>query len=458
MSAEQQAPGDPDAQGAVQQSNPPSGPEYLRLLLLGAAIGLPAAVVAAGFLAAVHEMEHLFWDTIPDQLGYGSPPWFLLIGFPLLGAGIVYLARTRLPGDGGHWPIDGLNPAPTPVSHGLGVAIAALGSLPFGAVVGPEAPLIALGSVVGMSLRRHAPAGEKGVAVLATAGSFAAISTLFGGPIVGGVLLLEAGVGMGAALIPALIPGFVAAAVGYLLITGLGDFGGIDEAGLTVPNLPAYHDPRILDLVVATVCGFLTAVLMTGVRMIGNRVGDFAKQAANTAKALFGGALAVGLLAILGDVLGASPTDVLFSGQASVPALVAEGSAGIVLVLMLTKGLAYAISLGAGFRGGPVFPAIFLGIAVMTLGDIVFDLSPTLGVAVGTAAGVAAMTRLMLASLVFAVLLVGINGLDATPAAVLAAAASWVTMAALDKRGLGPPPPAQPPPPAGGGAAPAAAG
>jgi hypothetical protein len=66
------------------------------------------------------------------------------------------------------------------------------------------------------------------------------------------------------------------------------------------------------------------------------------------------------------------------------------------------------------------------------------------------------MTRLMLAALVFALLLVGINGLDATPAAVLAAAASWVTMAALDKRGLGPPPPAQPPP-AAGGAAPAGA-
>lgn len=437
MSAERQAP--PAIQPAPEKSEPPSGAGYLRLLLLGGVIGLPAAVVAAGFLAAVHEMEHLFWDTIPDELGYGSPPWFLLIGFPLVGAGIVYLARTRLPGNGGHWPIDGLNPEPTPVSYGLGVAIAALGSLPFGAVVGPEAPLIALGSVVGMALRRFSPPGEQAVTVLATAGSFAAISTLFGGPIVGGVLLLEAGVGMGAALIPALIPGFVAAAIGFLLITGLGDFGGIDQAGLVVPDLPAYDDPKVLDLVVATVAGFLTAVLMSGVRMLGNRVGDFAKQAANTAKALFGGALAVGLLALLGDALGASPTDVLFSGQASVPALVAEGSAGIVLVLMLTKGLAYAVSLGCGFRGGPVFPAIFLGIAVMTLGDIAFDLSPTLGIAVGTAAGVAAMTRLMLAALVFALLLVGTSGLDATPAAVLAAAASWVTMAALERRSSKPP-------------------
>jgi hypothetical protein len=49
----------------------------------------------------------------------------------------------------------------------------------------------------------------------------------------------------------------------------------------------------------------------------------------------------------------------------------------------------YGICLGCGFRGGPVFPAIFLGIG-LAMPVVVFDVSPTLGVAVGTAAGVAA--------------------------------------------------------------------
>jgi hypothetical protein len=35
----------------------PSGSAYLRLVLIGAAIGIPAALVAALFLAAVHELE-----------------------------------------------------------------------------------------------------------------------------------------------------------------------------------------------------------------------------------------------------------------------------------------------------------------------------------------------------------------------------------------------------------------
>ena len=45
------------------------GRTYLRLVLLGAAIGIPAALVAAGFMARVHESEDLLWDELPDALG-----------------------------------------------------------------------------------------------------------------------------------------------------------------------------------------------------------------------------------------------------------------------------------------------------------------------------------------------------------------------------------------------------
>ena len=100
----------------------------------------------------------------------------------------------------------------------------------------------------------------------------------------------------------------------------------------------------------------------------------------------------------------------------------------------MAKALGYSISLGCGFRGGPVFPAIFLGVALATLPEVWFGVSPTLAVAVGTAAGMAATTRLMLTPIVFSALLVGHNGVDTVPAAVLAAAAAWLTMAALESR------------------------
>ncbi len=147
---------------------------------------------------------------------------------------------------------------------------------------------------------------------------------------------------------------------------------------------------------------------------------------------LLGGAVTVGALALLADGLGASSQDVLFSGQTSIPGLVVEDSAQVVLVLLAAKALGFAVCLGCGFRGGPVFPAIFLGIALAMLAVIAFDVSPTLAVAVGTAAGMAAMTRLVFAALLFAGLLVGTAGTEAIPAAALAAVAAWSTMVAID--------------------------
>jgi H+/Cl- antiporter ClcA len=130
-------------------------------------------------------------------------------------------------------------------------------------------------------------------------------------------------------------------------------------------------------------------------------------------------------------VLGGDSQDVLFSGQASVPSIIAESSAGVVVVILLAKAAAYGICLGCGFRGGPVFPAIFIGVALASIGVVALDTSPTLAVAVGTAAGMAAATRLLISSLVVAALLIGTGGTDAVPAAVLAAAAAWLTVNAL---------------------------
>jgi H+/Cl- antiporter ClcA len=185
---------------------------------------------------------------------------------------------------------------------------------------------------------------------------------------------------------------------------------------------------------VGLVVGVLAAVLIVAVRRLATGVDDMGGRRLGMPALLVAGGLAVGVLAQLADALGADSQDVLFSGQASVPALVAEGSTRMLLVLLIAKAVGYAVSLGCGFRGWPVFPAVFLGVGLATVAVNLLDVSPTLAVAVGTAAGMAAMTRLLFASLLFAALLVGIPGLDAIPAAVLAAAAAWVTRTALDRR------------------------
>lgn len=433
------------AQPAQQTENASA---YLRVILLAAAIGIPAAFAAAAFLALVHWLENWLWTDLPHDLGATAPPWYLVLGLPLVGACVVIAARILLPGDGGHPPLKGLSTAPTPLRAGPGVALAALGTLAFGPVLGPEAPLIALGSVVGMTVAPFMKRSPQAQAVLATAGSFSAISALFGGPLVAGMLLTEAAVGMGSALIPALLPGLVAAAIGYVIFLGLGTWGGIHQSVLTVPGLPKYHSTSVPDLLIGIGVGIAAALVIAGVRFAGNQVDGLPlrprrrpgqEQApdrghARLAVLLLGGALAVGLLALLARALGANSQDVLFSGQASVPALVAEQSLKIVLILLIAKALAYAVSLGCGFRGGPVFPAIFLGVALASLAEIIFNTSPTLAVAVGAAGGMAAMTRLLFAPVLFAILLVGDNGLGTVSAAVLASAAAWLVTHALERR------------------------
>jgi H+/Cl- antiporter ClcA len=142
--------------------------------------------------------------------------------------------------------------------------------------------------------------------------------------------------------------------------------------------------------------------------------------------------LAVGSLALIAQALGVNPRDVLFSGQSSIPNLVSLTSVSALVILLLAKALAYIVSLASGFRGGPIFPALFLGIGVAAFAVELGGLNPTLAIAVGAAAGMAAQTRLVLTSMLFAALLVGSAGADAITAVVLATVAAYLTSVALD--------------------------
>jgi len=279
------------------RSRDPDAPAYLRLVGLGALIGIPAALLAAVFLAFVHDLEHWLWDDLPSALGSSSPPWYLVIGLPAVGGFVVLIARRFLPGDGGHPPLDGIGGGAVPLLNGPGIALAAVGTLAFGAVLGPEAPLIALGAGVGSVVTLFVRLDERGRAVLGTAGSFSAISALFGGPIVGGMMMVEGGLEMGTMLLAVLLPGFVAAAIGYVLFVGLGDWGGLASQSLVVPNLPAYNGTHVYDLIVAVVVGLVAAVIVAAVR---RSAGDLAREGQRRfglPVLLVGGGLAVGLTA-----------------------------------------------------------------------------------------------------------------------------------------------------------------
>jgi H+/Cl- antiporter ClcA len=139
--------------------------------------------------------------------------------------------------------------------------------------------------------------------------------------------------------------------------------------------------------------------------------------------------LIIGLTASVYQLVsGHSFTQVLFSGQDALPELVshaADYSVGVLILLGVCKTFVYGLSLSA-FRGGPIFPAMFvgavLGIAVAGLPGMA--LAPA--IAMGIGAMCAAMLRLPLTSTLLGTLLLGADGVSVTPQVVVAVVVAFV--------------------------------
>ena len=146
-----------------------------------------------------------------------------------------------LPGTAGHSPALGFKTGGRPFTGRelFGVTLAAFTTLSLGAVLGPEAPLIAIGGGLGALTIRLAKRDAPPMAqtVLASAGSFAAISSLLGSPVLGAFLIMEAaGIG-GMMLSLVALPGLVASGVGTLVFVGLDNWTGLGEFSLALTSV-----------------------------------------------------------------------------------------------------------------------------------------------------------------------------------------------------------------------------
>jgi H+/Cl- antiporter ClcA len=407
---------------------------YIRTLVLAALLGVPVAFGAVLFQTAIHDLIHLIWDVIPEELGWSEPSWWYVVLVPGL-AGLLVAAAVRLPGHGGHSPLEGLGAEPIPPIALTSILPAALATLGFGLVLGPEAPLIALGLGIGALAVRLIRLEGTSAQLLVFSGAFAAIAALFGGPLVAAFLLFEVTAASGK--IPAqqigraLLPGFVAAGTGALVFTGVAGWSGLHQTNLALPALPSYDSVRVADLAWCMLIAVVVAAVVVALRHVAHGVA--VRSRPNPVAVLVAAGLAVGALAVVFRWTTDRPVDlVLFSGQAELPAIVAEGSAWVLALLVVCKGLAYALSLGAGFRGGPVFPGIALGVAgAMVAANVLPGLETTPAVAAGIAAGTTAVLRVPFTAVLLVSLLMGESAFDVAPVAVLAAAVGWLAATAL---------------------------
>ena len=428
---------------------------YLRLLLLAALLGAPISAAAYGFLQLVDYLQGQVFTHLPDGLGFhGEPPWWPLPMLAVAGLAAGPVIR-YLPGKGGHSPADGFKFHGPPAATELpGVLLAALAALVFGVVLGPEAPLIALGgglAVLAVRLaRRDMPAQAS--AVVAAAGSFAAISTLFGSPILGAFLLMEAS-GLGGPMLGVvLVPGLLASGVGALIFVGLDAWTGLGTFSLSIQGLPHFTRPDAAEFGWALLIGVAAPVVGTAIRRLALLLRPHVEQRVVIALPTAGVVIA-GLAIAYTEATGKSSSDVLFSGQSGLNPLISHASSysvGALALLLTCKGLAYGVSL-SGFRGGPTFPAIYLGAA----GGILLSHLPGLPMVAGVAMGIGAMTVVMLSlpltSVLLATLLLFSDGLAVMPLVIVAVVVAYVISARLT-----PAPAAAPAAGTGAAAAPAA--
>jgi len=418
---------------------------YLVLLIFGAAVGVPVAVIAYYFLKLVALAQKYFFTTLPGELGFhGEPAWWPV---PAVAVGGVLVALTLhyLPGTGGHHPAEGFKAGGKITARDLpAIVCAALATLIFGAVLGPEAPLIAIGggvaTIVVRLVKKDAPA--QAVLVIGAAGSFAALSTLLVNPLVGAFLLLEAA-GIGGGMVSVMLaPGLLAAGVGALIFVGLDKLTGFGTFSLAIPHIPAATTPTGGEFLWAIGIGLAAAVLGTGIRRIGLQLQPLAERRKALIPVL--GLAVGGLAAIFEGVTGKGAHQVLFSGQNELPALIQHAgtwSVGALLLVIACKSLAYGFSLSA-FRGGPTFPGMFIGAAA----GIALSHLPGLPLIDGVGIGLGALLVVMLGGMPLTAVLLTIvflasDATDLISVVIVAVVVAWVASAHLS-RFLPLPPPA----------------
>jgi H+/Cl- antiporter ClcA len=306
-------------------------------ILIGALLSLCAGYLVLEIVVLSIEFT---WITVPEQLG--TAPWYVLL--VLVTAAIaVYVIRTYL-GDTGHSPLGGIKVhALTPREY-LSAILAIFASLVGGAVLGPEVALVSTGAVIGGLVAKAFTVDDPKRVVSASAGG--AILALFVNPLLNGSLSLN-------------------------------------DAPKSVEV-----DQLLWAVVVALVAALLTALARYGATRINQLTGNKPHLPALVITAVVIGSLAIALN-MWTDL---SYAYIATSSEELLTELPTLTSVSAVVGIVVMKTIAYSLSMGSGFRGGPFFPIMFIGAATGLLFSLIIPSGPQVAaaIAVGLIASVIA--------------------------------------------------------------------
>lgn len=367
-------------------------------------VGVGTSLVLLGVSTAAEELQDVLWQTLPDALGVGrySVLWMFVM---LFATGVaVGLVVWKAPGHAG----------PDPATTGLDAPVLPLGVLPGlllatalvlagGPSLGPENPIIAVNVslAVWAGLRAFPQTGERGWVALAEAGT---IGALFGTPVAAALVISEALAGqrIKGQLWDSLFAPLLAAGAGALTASL------VSQPSFDLP-LPPFGRPGWGDLLASLVVASAGAALgMLAVYAFPYVHGAFARLR-HPMLMLPAGGVVLGALAALGGHL------TLFKGLDEIAELARDPdgwTAGEFATMAVVKLAALLVAASCGFRGGRIFPAVFVGTALgLCTHAVVPGVHPAVGVSAAVLGILLAITRQGWVSLFVAAVLVAAPGI-----------------------------------------------
>lgn len=357
----------------------------VRTLLLLSIPAIVIGVVSALTLWAVDELAGVIddgvWSALPHALGVDpSSGWWIFLVLTVTGFA-VGLTVWLVPGHAGpDSATTELVAPPLKITIVPSLALAAILGLAGGVSLGPENPIIAINVSILVTLvgRIWKAVPPRMVMLMAASGT---IGALFGTPVAAALVFtgIVAAVKGGGALWDKLFLPLVSAAAGSLTMTLLA------HPHLAIP-MPAYTQVTGWDVLSALIIGSIS----TAIGLIGALLFPLIHRGFHLLRHPLLITLAGGIvLGILGAIGG---TITLFKGLEQMGELVvnrADYTPAQLTLIVVVKLVALLVAAGAGFRGGRVFPAVFIGAAVGTLAAA---LVPAVPVPVAVAAGVMGIT------------------------------------------------------------------
>ncbi|EAB0738175.1 ion channel protein [Escherichia coli] len=332
----------------------PRARTMLLLSLPAVAIGIASSLILIVVMKIASVLQNLLWQRLPGTLGIAqdSPLWIIGV-LTLTGIAVGLVIRFSQGHAGPDPACEPLIGAPVPPSALPGLIVALILGLAGGVSLGPEHPImtvnIALAVAIGARLLPRVNRMEW--TILASAGT---IGALFGTPVAAALIFSQTLNGSSEVpLWDRLFAPLMAAAAGALT-TGL-----FFHPHFSLP-IAHYGQMEMTDILSgAIVAAIAIAAGMVAVWCL-PRLHAMMHQMKNPVLVLGIGGFILGILGVIDGPVS------LFKGLDEMQQMVANQafSTSDYFLLAVIKLAALVVAAASGFRGGRIFPAVFVGVAL----------------------------------------------------------------------------------------------